>query len=384
MDNTPKHESLFEWLQRRGLPGLPVEPRRETSPRGEEILHHPKGCHHENHTSLATQRAGPSGTPRVCGCLFKNSLQETTEKGFLAEMGALAHIESVFQLATRQDPYNLGDTFPHLRNLVIRHHRHYATKSFLSHGIFDERGRITACPALKQVGDAIIGEWDTALTVNLCDQAALSDEITRYAARYLLSGFVLRKTVGLQLALMNAMQDLVWCWLTKPITGTLVQEYYSAAGDRIRSVTVHPVAGSGFTMKLLEEIASEAEAMLSRNTLTACHLGGPDTNVFETGDGLRAVIIWNGMRVRKGPAGLGEYPQIVCEWFAQQDDLRQRSRVAPTATGGIVVPICESPGLDTQQWETAITLWHESFDTGGDDPGPYRDHKTAIFAAANL
>lgn len=384
MDTEPKHESLYEWLQRRGLPGLPAEPLHETSPNGESVLHHPNGCHHDSDAARGARRAGPEGTPRVCGCLFQDALQGTTETEFLSEMLTLSYVENVFHLAVQQGPYNLGDTFPQLRALVLRHHRWYAEHSYQSRGILNADGRVVACPALKQVGEHLVREWDATMTTDQPDEALLAEETVRYAVRYMMSRVVLRKTVGLPLPIMNALQDIVWQWLSRPVNTTLVDEYFSARGDNLRKHVCDPLLGSHFRMRLLEEIEEDARRMLGRDVMMACHLGGPDTKVFETDEGLRPIIIWNGIRARRGSTGLGEYPQIVCEWFAQQNEERKRSLVKHTSPGGTVVPICENPGLNPQQWETAITLWEDSFAAGKDDPGPYRDQETAILAAANL
>jgi len=385
LDIEQTHESLYEWLQRRGLPGLPAEPRHEISPHGEHILHHPDGCHHGTETERLDRRTGPEGTPSVCGCLFKDSLQGTTEKEFLRQIGALKDVESVFQRSAYQDPYRLNGAFPQLRRLITRHHRQNVANTYQGRDILDGAGRPTACHALGQVREHLSREWDAFLAVNQTDRVLLNEEIVRYAVRHLMGRIVLRKTAGLQLPLMNALQDIVWQWLSRPITTTLAEEYFSERGDTLRKHACHPLTGSHFRMKLLDELEEETRQMLGRSAMMACHLGGPDTKVFETEEGLRPVIIWNGIRAKRNSTGLGEYPQIVCEWFNQQDDERKRNSLVRTPPpGGAVIPICESPGLDQLQWETALVLWDESFNNGKDDPGPYRDQATAIIAAANL
>jgi len=385
LDTTPKHESLYEWLQRRGLPGLPAEPTQETSSFGEVSLHHPNGCHHSSDTARGARRSGPEGTPGICSCLFRDALQGTTEKEFLSEMLALSYVENLFQRSVHQDPYDLGGAFPQLRGLVLRHHRWYAENSYQSRGILDTNGRVVACPALTQVGEHLVREWDAVMTANQPDEALLAEEIVRYAVRHMTSRFVLRKTVGLPLSLMNAMQDIVWQWLSRPVATTLVEEYFSERGNTLRRHACDTLTGSHFRMNLLDEIDEEVRRMLGRDVMLACHLGGPDTTVFDTDEGPRPIIVWNGIRAKRGHTGLGEYPQIVCEWFAQQGEERKRHHiVTPTLPGGAVVPICENPGLDQHQWETALVLWEESFTNDKEDPGPYRDQKTAIFAAADL
>jgi len=392
LDTQPTHESLYEWLQRRGFPGLPAEPRQETSPRGEEVLHHPDGCHHGEDTAHWAERPGPEGTPRLCGCLFKDSLDATAgqeflnEQEFLNKLGALHHMESVFQRSVREDPYGLGDGFPQLRGLVTRHHRWYAEKAYRNRNVIkDARGRANMHPALKQVGEDLVGEWDAVIAANQPEETLLNEEIVRYTVRHLMSRIVLRKTLGLHLPLMNALQDIVWKWLSKPVTTTLIEEYFSERGDTLRKHACDPLIGSHFRMGLLDEIDEETRQLLARDTLMACHLGGPDTTVFETEEGLRPVIIWNGIRALRGSFGLGEYPQVACEWFSRQDEERKRNSLVRTSTpGGAVIPICENPGLDPHQWETALVLWDESFANSKDDPGPYRDQKTAIHAAATL
>lgn len=385
MDTTPKHESLYEWLQRRGLPGLPAEHLHETSSFGEVVLHHPNGCHHESDTARWTRRSGPEGTPRICSCLFRDALQGTTEKEFLNEMLALSYVENLFQRSVHQDPYDLGGAFPQLRGLVLRHHRWYAENSYQSRGILDTNGRVIACPALKQVGERLVREWDVVMTTNPPDEALLAEEVVRYAVRHLMSRFVLRKTAGLPLPLMNAMQDIVWQWLSRPVTTTLVEEYFSERGDTLRRHACDPLTGSHFRMNIIDEVHAEAQTMLLRTTMMACYLGGPDTKVFETTEGLRPVIVWDGIRAQHGSTGFGEYPQIVCEWFAKQDEERKRHHIiTPAVPGGAVIPDCESPGLEQYQWETAMALWQESFQNGDDDPGPYRDRQAAILAAATL
>lgn len=386
MDTPLKHESLHEWLTRRGLPGLPVEPRREITPRGENVLHHPDGCPYDAVAARAVQRPGPEGTPSICGCLFGDILAGADEREFLAALSALFHVESLFQRATNEDPYLLNDAFPQLRRLVLRHHRWYAEDSYPSRGLLNGE-RLANFPALAAVANDLGREWDEALTANRHDRAALDEEIVRYATRQLMSLVVLRRTVGLRLPLMNALQNLVWSWLARPVTGTLVDEYFSANGEETRLLAVDPIIGSGFSLGLLDEFDTEAARMLGRSAVMACHLGGPGTRVLETHEGLRPILVWDGIRAQAGSVGFGEYPQILCEWFASQAEQRKRDTVRHAATalpGGAVVPVCESPGLDDQQWETALVLWNESFDDDKDDPGPYRDQATAIRAAASL
>lgn len=306
-----------------------------------------------------------------------------TEKEFLNELTALAYVEHVFQSSTADAPYRLGDAFPQLRGLVVRHRRWYAENSYQTQRIIGN-GRLIVSPGLKTVAADLVREWDETLHRYPVDAALLSEEIIRYAARQLLSRFVLRKSLGLPLPVMNALQDIVWQWFSRPVTGTLVDEYFSERGATLRKHVCDPLTGSHFRMQLLDEIDREARSMLDRDTLMACHLGGPDTKVFDTSEEIRPVLVWHGIRAQRGSTGLGEYPQILCEWFAQQDEQRKQHIVSPAVPGGKVVPICVSPGLDQQQWETAIALWDDSFQNDDDDPGPYRNQEAAIFAAANL
>jgi hypothetical protein len=143
--------------------------------------------------------------------------------------------------------------------------------------------------------------------------------------------------------------------------------------------------GGGFTLPLLDEISSEVTSLRLQNELVACHVGSPDLEPFSDADGARSLLIFGGLRAKADSTALGEYPSVVAEFLQQQKNISRRDS-RPTS-GGSVSRICVSPLTEDHQWEIALSLWNDSFsDQRGadDDPGPYRDQRTAIHAAANL
>lgn len=381
MDTATPPLSFVEWLRKRELPGLPGEFRYETLPDGELLLHHPDSCPEPGSKPPPATRRGPVGEPGVCDCVFKDAVADLVPGRFRAMVAKLFHIEETFDRARRGEGYRLGDEFPQLIALILRHHRQHVVDSYHYRDLFGGEGGLPV--AITAVRDGILDDWDAAIAATPVDDKALREEKIRYAARYRMARVVWEHTAGVcQLGAMNAIQKLVWDWLSKPLDGTLVDEYFSERGETLRRHACSPLLGSNFRMQTLDDIEKTARAMLAQDTMLACHIGSYAMEPFDTSEGPRAAIIWDGIRARLGSVAFGEYPEIVCAWLKDLDTLRKQNFVSPPAPGGVVLPVCENPGLDAHQWDTALTLWNDSFDS--DDPGPYRDQRNAMHAAMHL
>lgn len=380
MDTATPLPSLVEWMLKRELPGLPGEFRHEKLPDGESIVHHPAPCPEPGNGLPPVMRRGPVGDPGICGCVFAGALEDLAPARFHAMVAKLFNIDETFDRARRGEQHRLGEEFPQLVALTLRHHRQHVADAYYNRDIFGAEGEPPV--AITTVRDRILADWDAAIAANTVDEEALRDETIRYATRYLMARVVWEKSANTSLPVMNALQQLVWDWLGKPLTGTLADEYFSDRGETLRRHACDPLTGSNFRMRTLDEIERTARKMLEQDTLLACHVGSYAMNPFDTSEGPRPIIIWHGLRARRDSVAFGEYPEIVCAWLKDLDALRKKSFVSPPAPGGVVLPVCENPGLDSHQWETALTLWNDSF--GDDDPGPYREQADAIHAAANL
>jgi hypothetical protein len=384
VDTATNHQSLLEWLEQRGFPGLPAEPLQETISDGATVLHHPSGCVEDLDGGWRPVRTGSPTETWTCSCVFRDVLGGIAAKEFIAFTHELLDIEDALTTCLDTDPYTLGDGFPQLRRLAIRHHRQHVEAGPRNQRVLHPGSRIEACPGLTLVRDGIVGKWDAALLAHPVDETLLAEEILRYAARHLMSRVTLRATAGLRLPVMNAVQNLVWMWLGRPLTGSLQEEYYSERGDLLRSLVVDPIVGSGFTFDLLERLEAEALTMLARDTPLVCHVVGFEIRSYETREGVLPVVIGYGIRARRNSIVFGEYPQIFCEWAATVDRERHPNIVTQLSSRVRLVPVCENPGLEPHQWETAVALWEDSLENDDNDPGPYRDQATAIHAAATL
>lgn len=384
MDTATNHQPLLEWLEQRGFPGLPAEPLQETISDGATVLHHPSGCVEDLDGGWRPVKTGGPTETWACSCVFRDVLGGITAKEFIAFTHELLDIEDALTTCLDTDPYTLGDGFPQLQRLALRHHRQLAEAGPRNQRVLVPGSRIEACPGLTLVRDGVVGKWDAALLAHPVDETLLAAEILRYAARYLMSRVTLRATAGLRLPVMNAVQNLVWMWLGRPLTGGLLDEYYSERGDLLRSLVVDPIVGSGFTFDLIERLEAEALAMLTRDTPMACHVIGFDREALEPRDAMISVIISSGVRARRNSIVFGEYPQVFCEWVATVASERRRDFAAQFSPRVGLVSLCESPGLEPYQWELAVALWDDSFANDDDDPGPYHDQAAAIHAAASL
>ena len=385
MDITPPRESFYGWLQNRGFRDLPEKPRRETLPTGDVVLHRPDECVVKVNERLRGRGIlGNENDPDVCACLFAGKTGDADTAQFLSYLANLRDLQDALILVHTQDPYEFRGCFPHLQRLALHHRWWYIRRSHSGGRVLGPGSQIEKHPELVAVRDSVVDDWNAVLAANPVDEVALAEEIVRYSTRHFIGRFTLRATIGLHLSTMNATQQLVWEWLSRPPVGSLLDEYYSESGETLRKLAVDVTTGSSFRLRILEDIETEARRMLARTEILACHVGSCDLNALELNEGPVPLIVWHGLRARRNGVGFGEYPQAFYDYWEEIIQNRRGGRLRNLSSGAILKPICESPGLEPHQWEIAITLWDDSFANDEQNPGPYREQRAAIHAAATL
>lgn len=381
MDTTPTRPSIIDWLESHGLPGLPEEYLCTTTARGAVAYHHPDGCIYATEDGAPAYTEGPR--LQLCGCVVKDTVGGERATEFFRIVRALIKVEFLLDRALDGAGYDVRGEFPQLTALAVRHHRYYAERQSSWPALLAATPLFTELPAAEALRLRVAAAWNAVEAEHPLDRDALRSETIRYSVRRSLSTAVHRSAIHMGLAVHNSLQQLAWDWLSKPVNGTLLEEYYSEAGDELRTLVVDAVKGSGFTLGLIDELDRIAAELLARDTPTACHVGSPDMNVFEEERDARSLLIWSGLKARAGSVALAEYPAIVAEVLAGEQK-RERLRLHTSLSGGLISVICDDPGLEPHQWEIALTLWEDSFENDETNPGPYRDQRTAILAAAEL
>jgi hypothetical protein len=316
--------------------------------------------------------------------LFAGKTGDDDVVTFLSYLGSLRNVQSNLFFVRDLDPYELKGCFPQLHRLSLHHHWHYTGRGYSGGRVFGPGSQIEKHLELAMIRDSIVNDWNTALDTHPVDDDALREEIVRYSTRHFMARFTLEATTGLNLSTMNAVQGLVWAWLSRPVTGSLLDEYYSERGSTLRKLAIDVSTGSSFRLRTLNIIETEARRLLARNELLACHVGSPDLKALELNEGPVPLIIWHGLRARRNSVGFGEYPHVFYDYWTEIIANRRGEWIRDISSGATLIPVCESPSLEPHQWEIAITLWDDSFTGNENDPGPYRDQKAAIHAAARL
>jgi len=380
LDECLSRPPVLDWLEHHGLRGLPETSRLDTSATGRVVVHRPDGCSYANSLNRGPAYGNPSEA-FVCGCFVEDIVGDMTVEGFFRALRVLVDGERLLERSL-DGGYAVEEGFPQLAALAVRHHRWYAARRTPWPGLFDAGALFASCPALEEIRKGIVAAWDAAQTAHPVDTDALREEVVRYVVREEVAHHAFKRFNALGLQVSNALQQLIWRWLSRPTSTTLLDEFYSERGDVLRKLAGDPVAGSGFSLGLIDDLDAHAARLIAHSTPTACCVSSPDIEVPDIGQGPRPLIVWSGLKTRSGSVAFGEHPLVVSEWLVRQQE--RPDRFARREPGVRVTPICASPGLEPYQWDTAITLWTDSLTTDAQDPGPYRDQATAIHAAATL
>lgn len=377
--------TILRWLRAKQVAGLPDRVVDGPSYYRHDVLHHPRGCIY----TVDDQRTAVYGAPDeafLCGCVVVDACGGMTDKEFFKVLRQLVLAESCLIRALDPTTYDKSGSFTSFVSLALRHHRWYAGANSPYPDLLGRAPMLADSTELEKLRRDLVARWDVAEADHPLDEAVIRADAMRWAVRDLVSGELWPELAHIGLAAFNACNQLVYQWLSKPVERSLLEEFYSDAGDALRAAIGRP-EGRGFSMRLLDRFTTRVKCLIDRDALVACHVGSPSTDPFETTHGPRSLLVFHGLRARGSSVAFGEYPDAVVEWLTQRDPMA--SRVAPTAPpGGVVIPICQSPLLEQHQWEIALALWEDSFvgvdPRNPEDPGPYRDQRNAILAAASL
>lgn len=372
--------TILRWLRNHQVVGLPDRvgpgPAFHVSP----VVHHPDGCHY-----IVSTKAPVYGAPDenfLCGCVVRDVCKDFDINQFFAVVRKLVVGEEYLARALDPSTYSRDQHFASFIPLALRHHRYHAARYTKWGGLLTGGSLFADCPELEKLRLSQVRAWDDAELQYALDMPTMTTDAISYAVREIVIARLWRRP--LLLPVLGTLTQLVSCWLAGPASGTLHDAFYSQEGDELRQL-IKRFDGGGFTLALLDEITVEVESLRLQDELVACHVGSPDLAPFSDTDGARGLLVFGGLRARADSVALGEYPQVVAEFLEERKSSNHRD-TQPTS-GGSVSRICTSPLTEDHQWEIALSLWNDSFSAHRDDtedPGPYRDQRTAIYAAAAL
>ena len=380
-DNLLNYTNEISWLVSKNILSESTRCFVKVSPLGRSntTLHAAESCIHEMSTTYSYSEK-VNGV-NFCSCLFANVLESTTPRAFFAALHNLRDYEYSLLDALEPYRYSIYGEFPAFRALAIKYHR--ANNSRYT-PVAEE---VLSNSTLSKLYNDLIALWDQAESEYPLHDAILLENAKRYAARSLV---VSRITSDIRLGSPSVhilVAELVEKWFAKPLTNSLLDEYFADENVEIRK-ELCSVKCASFSLKMLEELDELTSYYYSNDKKIACHMGSYGLEPFATTEGPRALLIWYGIRVISPQrAAWGEYDELVVKWFTRDINPRT-SRVYESLPGGPVLPICPSIELDDSQWVIAMHLWEESFgdyrSDANKDPGPYRDMATALHAAQSL
>ena len=380
-DSLLNYTNEISWLVSKNILSESTRCFVKVSPLGRSntTLHAAESCIHAMSTTYGYSEK-VNGV-NFCSCLFANVLESTTPRAFFAALHNLRDYEYSLLDALEPYRYSIYGEFPAFRALAIKYHR--ANNSRYT-PVAEE---VLSNSTLSKLYNDLIALWDQAESEYPLHDAILLENAKRYAARSLV---VSRITSDIRLGSPSVhilVAELVEKWFAKPLTNSLLDEYFADENVEIRK-ELCSVKCASFSLKMLEELDELTSYYYSNDKKIACHMGSYGLEPFATTQGPRALLIWYGIRVISPQrAAWGEYDELVVKWFTRDINPRT-SRVYESLPGGPVLPICPSIELDDSQWVIAMHLWEESFgdyrSDANKDPGPYRDMATALHAAQSL
>ena len=380
-DNLLNYTNEISWLVSKNILSESTRCFVKVSPLGRSntTLHAAESCIHAMSTTYGYSEK-VNGV-NFCSCLFANVLESTTPRAFFAALHNLRDYEYSLLDALEPYRYSIYGEFPAFRALAIKYHRANNSRYI---PVAEE---VLSNSTLSKLYNDLIALWDQAESEYPLHDAILLENAKRYAARSLV---VSRITSGIRLGSPSVhilVAELVEKWFAKPLTNSLLDEYFADENVEIRK-ELCSVKCASFSLKMLEELDELTSYYYSNDKKIACHMGSYGLEPFATTQGPRALLIWHGIRVISPQrAAWGEYDELVVKWFTRDINPRT-SRVYESLPGGPVLPICPSIELDDSQWVIAMHLWEESFgdyrSDANKDPGPYRDMATALHAAQSL
>ena len=344
-----------------------------------------------SHVDLALRRdVVKKQLTQLCGCMFAEVLEDLHERVFTQSLLNLRRCQESLDAALKLDAYCSNEQFPAFLALAVRYHRYMIAHSITSKvPLLSSDHEIFTNSCLENIRKQICEKWDVAEKNYPLNADAITENSMRYAARY----FVW-KTLSIELRntpykLINPLHDLVSRWLSKPLTTSLIDEYFSPHGEDFRKEACK-VSTPSFSLGTLDAIDSDVRLYMTQQTMFACHIGSPGLDAFDTSQGPRPLLLWYGVRARahENHTAWGEYPDLVVKWLDDGATKSTRGFAAPTP-GGALARMCESPAMDDTQWLLALKLWEDSFTewdfvTGApkeEHMSPFRDWAIAIDAA---
>lgn len=380
-DNLLNYTNDISWLVSKKMLLLPTQCFVATTPTGRSgtTLHAAAICAHGTSTTYGYNEK--INGVNLCSCLFENVLESTTPSIFFAALHVLKDYEYSLLDALEPYRYSIYGEFPAFRALAIRYHRANGSnyRSTVEQVLLNS--------TLSKLHNDLTALWDQAESEYPLHDDILLENAKRYAARSLVVTATTKGTAMGSPAVHVLVSELVEKWFAKPLTNSLLNEYFSDDNTEIRK-ELCSVKCASFSLKILEKLDALTSYYYSNDKRIACHIGSYGLEPFATSEGPRALLIWHGVRtISPQRSAWGEYDELVVKWFTR-DNKPRTSRVYESLPGGPVLPICPSIELDDSQWAVAMRLWEESFgdylsDTDK-DPGPYRDMAAALHAAQLL
>lgn len=376
---------VLQWLRARQVPNLPDHVVTEQHDQFRRVAHHPSGCV----TTVAEPAAYAAPDGCLCQCVVAALLGDYPAKDFFKTIRELVGATDALNEALTC-VHAENNEFPTFRAAMLRHHRHYLCRWTPQRLMLDLGDVLVDCPALEAIRKGVASDWSQAEKAHPFDHDAYIDDVARFAVREILRHRGWRELNKISLHLMAARSNLVDHWLSERNGQSLYETFLTDAGDAMRYQLSRP-ENRDYRLADLDRLEVDATYLLKQRDMIACHVGSSGMDPFATDQGPRSLLIYNGLRAYsvKGGTAMGEYPAVLVEWFQCKHEEKKRERFHSPASGGVVVPICESVLTEDYQWETALRLWEESFADSpsrdpDEDPGPFRDQRTAIMAASAL
>lgn len=324
----------------------------------------------------------------ICGCMFTEVLDGLHEYVFARSLLNLKRCQESLDAALKPDVYCSDEQFPAFPALAVRYHRYQIAHSITSKvSLLSSVHEFFTNSCLENIRKQICNKWDVAEKNHPLDADKITENSMRYAARYFVWKTLCKELRNTPYKLINPLHDLVSQWFSKPLTTSLVDEYFSPHGEDFRK-EVCKVSTPSFSLSTLDDIDSDVCLYMTQQTMFACHIGSSGLDAFDTSQGPRPILLWYGIRARENHTAWGEYPDLVVKWL--EDGVTKSTRGSRVSKpGGSLVRMCESPSMDNMQWLLALKLWEDSFTETAGKPGvdkeehmsPFRDWIVAIYAA---
>jgi len=359
------------------------------------VLHRTDQCVYRdnNRAQLYYEHVDEARPAYLCSCMFAAGAENPGDFEFSRILYVLRRYYESLDTSLLPDRYGSDADFPAFKALAVRYHRDMVGKmGFAGVPLQSSITEHRLDPRLEGIRRKLCERWDRAEEDHPLNPAQVAENSMRYAARY----FVWKRlnqveSRNVPYAMHNHLNALVGKWLARPVTTSLLDEFFAPHAAALREDS-RKVTTPSFSTDTLRSLDSEWAVQMLQTTMVACHIGSPTMEAFNACKGPRPLLLWYGIRARGQQVAWGEYPGLVLKWLQASGEDLDPQGFECTKPGGLVSPICENPGLDSVQWSLALKLWEESFASAANgvtnqEPttqSPFRDQKVAIDAARHM